>query len=159
MWIPSDPLWIRFPGQSAAAVAKIAFGDGHLDKLFTAAVQISQEVQNNVLSSAQWLVNSVTTDNLLPIFGNLRYDELYERIRAIRSRFRTFDIHGLICVTKLLLKSSRIRHLLGTIGIFEKSLLNNCRAQWPHFPWTSMTNWTSFWLSWLIEILHFSHFL
>jgi len=77
--------------------------DGHLDKLFTAAVQRSQEVRNNVLSLAQWLVSSVTTENLLPIFGSLRYDDLYGRIKAIRTRFRTSNRHGVIlCVTKLL---------------------------------------------------------
>ena len=56
-----------------------------------------------VLSLAQWLVSSVTTENLLPIFGTLRYDDLYGRIRAIRTRFRTSNRHGVIlCVTKLL---------------------------------------------------------
>ena len=84
-------------------MAKRAFVDSHLDKLFSAAVQRSQEVRNNVLSLAQWLVSSVTTENLLPIFGNLRYDDLYGRIRAIRNRFRTSNRHGVIvCVTKLL---------------------------------------------------------
>ncbi len=96
-------LHARFQGTGAAAVAKRAFVDGHLDKLFTAAVQRSQEVRNNVLSLAQWLVSSVTTENLLPIFGSLRYDDLYGRIRAIRTRFRTSNRHGVIlCVTKLL---------------------------------------------------------
>jgi hypothetical protein len=96
-------LHARFQGTGAAHVAKRAFMDGHLDKLFTAAVQRSQEVRNNVLSLAQWLVSSVTTENLLPIFGSLRYDDLYGRIRAIRTRFRTSNRHGVIlCVTKLL---------------------------------------------------------
>ena len=66
-------------------------------------VQRSQEVRNNVMSLAQWLASSVTTENLLPIFGTLRYDDLYGRIRAIRTRFRTSNRHGVIlCVTKLL---------------------------------------------------------
>ena len=93
----------RFPGTGAAHVEKRAFINSHLDKLFSAAVQRSQEVRNNVISLAQWLVSSVTTENLLPIFGNLRYDDLYGRIRAIRNRFRTSNRHGVIvCVTKLL---------------------------------------------------------
>ena len=96
-------LHARFQGPQAANVAKRAFVDGHLDKLFTAAVQRSQEVRSNVMSLAQWLVSSVTTENLLPIFGILRYDDLYGRIRAIRTRFRTSNRHGVIlCVTKLL---------------------------------------------------------
>ena len=43
-------LHARFQGPQAANVAKRAFVDGHLDKLFTAAVQRSQEVRNNVMS-------------------------------------------------------------------------------------------------------------
>ena len=81
-------LHARFQGTGAVHVTKRAFIDSHLDKLFSAAVQRSQEIKNNVLSLAQWLVSSVTTENLLPIFWNLRYDDLYGRIRAIRNRFR-----------------------------------------------------------------------
>ena len=69
-------LHTRFQGAQAAHVAKRAFVDSNLDKLFSAAVQKSQVVRNNVMSLAQWLVSSVTTENLLPIFGTLRYDEL-----------------------------------------------------------------------------------
>ena len=96
-------LYARLQGTQAANAAKRAFIDSHLDKLFSAAVQRSQEVRNNVMSLAQWLVSSVTTENLLPIFGTLRYDDLYGRIKAIRTRFRTSNRHGVIlCVTKLL---------------------------------------------------------
>ena len=61
------------------AIAKRNFVDDRLDKLFTAAVQRSIEVKGNVLALAQWLVNSVTMENLLPIYGNLRYDDIYGR--------------------------------------------------------------------------------
>ena len=46
-------LHARFQGAGAAHAAKRAFVDSHLDKLFTAAVNRSQEVRNNgiVLSS------------------------------------------------------------------------------------------------------------
>ena len=90
-------------------MAKRAFVDSHLDKLFSAAVQRSQEVRNNVLSLAQWLVSSVTTENLLPIFGNLRYDDLYGRIRAIRTRFRTSNRHGIIVCEPGIVESYRLQ--------------------------------------------------
>ena len=93
----------RFPGNGQIAIAKRAFVDSHLDKLFSAAVQRSVEVKGNVLSIAQWLVNSVTTENLLPIFGTLRYDDIYGRQKAITTRFRVSNRHGVIlCLTKLL---------------------------------------------------------
>ena len=106
-WISIEAFQIglhgKFPGQGQIAIAKRAFVDSHLDKLFTAAVQRSVEVKGNVLSIAQWLVNSVTTENLLPIFGTLRYDDIYGRKKAITTRFRVSNRHGVIlCLTKLL---------------------------------------------------------
>ena len=85
------------------AIAKRNFVDDHLEKLFTAAVQRSIEVKGNVLALAQWLVNSVTMENLLPIYGNLRYDDIYGRKKAVTTRFRVSNRHGvIICLTKLL---------------------------------------------------------
>jgi hypothetical protein len=96
-------LHARFPGGGQQAIAKRNFVDDHLDKLFTAAVQRSIEVKGNVLALAQWLVNSVTMENLLPIYGNLRYDDIYGRNKAITTRFRVSNRHGvIICLTKLL---------------------------------------------------------
>ena len=73
----------KFPGMGQQAIAKRNFVDDHLDKLFTAAVQRSIEVKGNVLALAPWLVNSVTMENLLPIYGNLRYDDFYGRKKVI----------------------------------------------------------------------------
>ena len=41
--------------------------------------------------------------NILPIYGNLRYDDIYGRKKAITTRFRVSNRHGvIICLTKLL---------------------------------------------------------
>ena len=106
-WISIEAFQIelhgRFPGMGQQAIAKRNFVDDHLDKLFTAAVQRSIEVKGNVFALAQWLGNSVTMENLLPIYGNLRYDDIYGRKKAITTRFRVSNRHGvIICLTKLL---------------------------------------------------------
>ena len=92
-WISIEAFQIglhgRFPGNGQQAIAKRAFVDDHLDKLFTAAVQRSIELKGNVLALAQWLVNSVTMENLLPIYGNLRYDDIYGRKTIIFIRSQT----------------------------------------------------------------------
>ena len=60
--------------EKAKKAEKTVIND-HLEKLFSLAVQRSQEVKTNVLAFAQWLVNSVSTENLLHVFGNLPYDD------------------------------------------------------------------------------------
>ena len=70
---------------------------------FKTAVKRFEEGRANLLAMAQWLVQSVLPENLLPIFGEYAYDDVYNRSRAIKLRFRTSNKHGVITsVTRLL---------------------------------------------------------
>ena len=70
---------------------------------FRTAVKRYEEGRANLLAMAQWLVSSVLPENLLPIFGEYAYDDIYNRSRAIKLRFRTSNKHGAItAVTRLL---------------------------------------------------------
>jgi hypothetical protein len=70
---------------------------------FKTAVKRYEEGRANLLAMSQWLVQSVLPENLLPIFGEYAYDDIYNRSRAIKLRFRTSNKHGVITsVTRLL---------------------------------------------------------
>ena len=70
---------------------------------YAAILHHSREGNSNILLLAQWITNSVSPENLLPIFGYLQFTNLCGRVRAIRLRYQTSNRHGVITsLSKLL---------------------------------------------------------
>jgi len=87
----------------AAAQAERKFLEDTYKEQYAAVVHHSREINSNILLLAQWVTNSVSPDNLLPIFGSLPFTDLYGRVRAIRLRYQTSIRHGVITsISKLL---------------------------------------------------------
>ena len=47
---------------------------------YAAVLHHSREVNTKILSLAQWITSSVSSENLLPIFGSLAFTDLYGRV-------------------------------------------------------------------------------
>ena len=95
--------YARFQGNSAAMIAKREWVDEHLEQMFTTAVSRAKTLKHNVMLLGQWIVSSVHPDHATAIFGTHSFTQVYERARAIQSRFQSSDRHGVIyCINKLM---------------------------------------------------------
>ena len=95
--------YARFPGNSAAMVTKRQWVDDHLEQMFNTAVSRAKTLKHNVMLLGQWIVSSVHPDHATAIFGTYSFTQVYERARAIQSRFQSSDRHGVIyCINKLM---------------------------------------------------------
>ena len=75
--------YARFPGNSAAMVAKREWVDQHLEQTFITAVSRAKTLKHNVMLLGQWIVSSVHPDQATAIFGTYTFTQVYERARAI----------------------------------------------------------------------------
>jgi len=95
--------YARFPGNSAANVAKRQWVDDHLEQMFNTAVSRAKTLKHNVMLLGQWIVSSVYPDHATAIFGTYTFTQVYERARAIQMRYQSSDRHGVIqCIHKLM---------------------------------------------------------
>ena len=95
--------YARFPGNSAAMVAKRQWVDDHLEQMFNTAVSRAKTLKHNVMLLGQWIVSSVHPDHATAIFGTYTFTQVYERARAIQMCYQSSDRHGVIqCINKLM---------------------------------------------------------
>ena len=87
----------------ATAQAERKFLEDTYKEQYAEIVRHSKEINSNILLLAQWVTNSVSPENLLPIFGSLPFNDIFGRVRAIRLRYQTSNRHGVITsLSKLL---------------------------------------------------------
>lgn len=87
----------------ATAQAERKFLEDTYKEQYAEVVRYSREINSNILLLAQWVTNSVSPENLLPIFGSLPFNDIFGRVRAIRLRYQTSNRHGVITsLSKLL---------------------------------------------------------
>ena len=95
--------YARFPGNSAAHVAKREWVDEHLDQIFNLAVGRVKTLKQIVLLLGKWIVSSVDPSHATAMFGTYYFTQIYEKVRAIQVRFQSSDRHGVIyCINKLM---------------------------------------------------------
>ena len=106
--------YARFQGNSAAMIAKREWVDEHLEQMFTTAVSRAKTLKHNVMLLGQWIVSSVHPDHATAIFGTHSFTQVYERARAIQSRFQSSDRHGVIyCIKKLMTVKMKDETMVG----------------------------------------------
>ena len=91
----------------AAVQAERKFLEDTYKEQYAEVVRHSKETNSNIMLLAQWITNSVSPENLLPIFGSLPFTDfhllIYGRVKAIRLRYQTSNRHGVITsISKLL---------------------------------------------------------
>ena len=116
--------YARFPGNSAANVAKRQWVDDHLEQMFNTAVSRAKTLKHNVMLLGQWIVSSVHPDHATAVFGTYTFTQVYERARAIQMRYQSSDRHGVIhCINKLMTAKMTAETVAGAHAFTVKSVL------------------------------------
>ena len=83
--------------------------------MFNLANGRAKTLKQNVLLLGQWIVSSVDPNHAIAIFGTYSFTQIYERARAIQSRFQSSDRHGDIhCINRLMTGKMKDETVVGS---------------------------------------------